>query len=188
MRRDVFDFACIGDSLTSGYASSDWQPDVVALLSLLSSRPVRNYDLGLLGTVSAWGLANLTPLINMQPAAALIAFGMNDCAAVTLETYSETLRQMIVRVRQGSPGTAIFLMTMNPVTGTSPAATARAQLPAYYQEMRTIARRDRVGLIDNEPLWGSPTTAQIPDGVHPIRSEVLRVTVPNVTSTLAQRL
>jgi lysophospholipase L1-like esterase len=192
MRRDVFDFACLGDSLTMGWVEAAWQPHVVARLSMLTPRPVRTYDFGEGGSTAEGGLTRLQPLIDLRPQAALVAFGMNDSAYTTptMADYAENLRLIIGRIRAGTPGTSIFLMTMNPIAtnATTEVQTRHARLPQYYDALRVGARQQRVGLIDNEPQWRGSTTATIPDGVHPIASAVQQITVLNVVAALTPLL
>ncbi len=192
MRRDVFDFACTGDSLTGGHYSREWQVDVAERLSLLSSRPVRNYNFGLNGTSTPWGLQRMPEIVALRPRAVVIAFGMNDCTAegVTVSQYMENLRQMIVIVRQGSPQSAIFLMTMNPLATdlNVSGVTMRLTLPQYYEALRRTASEQRVGLIDNDRTWVGATSAEIPDGVHPLKSALLLNTIPNVVNALNRLL
>ncbi|PVE25438.1 hypothetical protein DC522_05960 [Microvirga sp. KLBC 81] len=194
MTRDVFDFACIGDSLTTGYVSRNWTAEVAALLSLTTFRPVVCYDLGLPGMMSDWGLANIGSVIQLKPKAVTIAFGMNDSDPplnMPLAQYAANMRAMILAIRANSPGTAIFLMTMNEIAvdSTNPVLAGRkANVAYYYDALRTVAREQGVGLIDNHPQWRGKTLADLSDGIHPDLPALRQITIPNVTTALKSLL
>jgi lysophospholipase L1-like esterase len=180
----VFDVAFTGTSLTSGRAAYDWKLDVQRRLQPGADREIRFYDLGLLGQASTWGLANIHHVANTRAKVAIIEFSMNDAFdayGITLEQSDSNTRQMIQAIRSVSPNTLIYLMTMNPVAVT---VTNRSTLSSRYAQYRTIAASENVGLIDNEPLWGTPSAEEIPDGVHPVALGQRRVLIPNVVATL----
>jgi lysophospholipase L1-like esterase len=189
MRRDVFDVAFVGDSLTSSPNTTDWQPAAMSALGRYTSRPTRNYDFGKPAQTTVYGLTQVAGMAALRPAVAVIAFGMNDSdstGSINVTTFDQNIRQMVTGITGASPATKVVLMTMNPVVaGASTLASNRTQVPNYYAALRVVASDLHLSLIDNYPLWGTPTTATIPDGLHPIVSEQLRIIVPNVIATLS---
>lgn len=177
--------AFTGTSLTSGQSSHDWQIDVMAALQAGTSYTLRHYNLGYPGRVVADGLADVGRVIAVRPDIAVIEYAMNDAYTangISVETFKSSLEAIVDAIKSGSSETAIFLMTMNPAI--APGASTVPNLAQYYQGVRDTAALKGVGLIDNAPLWGTPSSSDIPDGIHPIQSAVRAILVPSVTAAL----
>lgn len=80
-------------------------------------------------------------------------------------------------------GASVFLITGNPMK----TLTTRPKLEQYVQQYREIAQRDGVGLIDSWVDWGSPQSIsyQSNDGIHPLATEHVRISVPAIVNALA---
>lgn len=186
MRRPLFDIAFMGTSLTCRQTSGYWLDDFGTLLRKQVARPIRVYDFGVSGAKSADGLALVASVVRMRPRCVVIEYTMNDAVTVnnvSVATMKANLTSIATSIASGSPGTRIALMTMNPAISTG--ATEVPNLATYYQGVRDVAAALGAGLIDNTPLWGTPTASQIPgSGVHPTRDAVLAIAVPNMLSAI----
>lgn len=185
-RWDVFDVAFLGTSLTWPPSSGDWVLTCETALQALVTRPVRFYQRGAGGATAASGYETRQAAINLKPRVIVLEYAMNDAytpSGISVASFAATMNNFIDSIRVGSPSTVVALMTMNPAIGTG--ATTVPNLSQYYQTLRDISISKSTFLIDNTPLWGNPTSTQIPDGIHPIGSALRLITVPNVASRLA---
>jgi hypothetical protein len=150
---------------------------------------VRNINIAEAGTtVLEWGIPNVALVARLRCDVVLMEFCTNDFQRLTLaeaDTYTTTVINTIKAARSD---VHIFLMTMNPIfvtAGNGMPAGNPAKLVTQHQQYRTIAARENVGLIDNEPLWaGYVNETIIPDGVHPLETGTNAVLVPSVISAL----
>jgi lysophospholipase L1-like esterase len=153
-------------------------------MSLLAEFPIVFYDFGRSGATSNTLVNVAVSPSKMRVRAVVIECGMNDAnLSVPLATFENNIKAMVDGFRASDSSTEILLMTMNPAI--SPASNALiSALPAYYQTMRDLSSSLGIGIIDNTPSWGSPTTVQIPDGVHPTPESAQEVIIPNLLSVL----
>lgn len=183
----LFDIACIGTSLTY-QGVGGWQENLRNRLRLLTPRPVRTYDFGKSAATTVNAPSISTPA-RMRPQVALIEYAMNDAItanSISVATFQTNLGNMVDAYQDEMPGSSIFLMTMNPTIDAAAAATPNLSL--YYQAVRDVATAKSVGLIDNYPEWGTPTSGDIPDGVHPTPEIAAEVLVPNIIEALTPLL
>lgn len=185
-RWDVFDVAFMGTSLTWPPSSDGWLFACEATLQGLVSMPVSFYQMGVGGAVAAGGYAARGTATSIRPKVAVLEYAMNDASTangISVASFKATMENFVDAIRVGSPDTVVALMTMNPVIGSG--AVSNPNLPLYYEALRDIAAAKEALLIDNTPLWETPTALQIPDGIHPTGSALRQVTVPNVANCLA---
>lgn len=181
-----FDVAFIGTSLTSGRAY--WQENLNRRMSLLAEYPIVFYDFGRSGATSNTLVNDAVSPSKMRVRAVVIECGMNDAnLSVPIATFENNIKSMVNGFKDSDSTTAIFLMTMNPAIFPAPSSLIAA-LPSYYQKIRDLSSSEGVGLVDNTPSWGTPTTVQIPDGVHPTYAEAQGVVVPNLLTALSPLL
>lgn len=181
----VYDIAFMGTSLTSNRVGG-WQASFKQWMQKSAAVNVRCYDAGIPGWTSAQGLAYSNRCALLKPRAVVIEYGMNDCppgAGISVAQFKDNVTAIVGLFKAVSPETDIFLMTMNPVVAPPGSSTNAAALPAYYQGLRDLAVSENVGLIDVAPLWGTPTTGQIPDGVHPTLAAAHAVLIPKLLTT-----
>lgn len=186
-RWDLFDVAFIGTSLTARQTSGSWLDACQSVLQLQVGRPLRFYDFGVPGATSAMGLAAIGSAVRMRPKCTVVEFSMNDSVTaldISVATMKANLTSMVAAIAAGSADTQIFLMTMNPAI--APGAVNVPNLASYYQGVRDVAAAQGVGLIDNTPLWGTPSSGQmLSDGIHPTGAAALAVVVPSVVGAIA---
>lgn len=181
----VYDIAFVGTSLTSNRVGG-WQSAFKQRMQLEEPVDIRCYDAGIPGGTSA----DMYPLAvragMLKPRAVVIEAGMNDApisAGISVVQFKTNVIAMIGQIEGLAPATAIFLMTMNPVVVPPGSSENAERLPDYYEALRELSVSEGVGLIDVEPLWGSPTTTEIPDGVHPTIVAENAVLVPKLMTT-----
>lgn len=176
-----------GTSLSSNFSCWGWPIDATEQLQVGSGYQLRAYDLGSTGRTAANGLSDVGRLVGLRPDIAVVEYAMNDAYtpnSVSVATFKTNLEAIVDSIAAGSPNTSIFLMTMNPAI--APGASTVPNLSTYYQGVRDTATLKSVSLIDNTPLWGTPTGGQMAaDGIHPLRAPLLSIVVPNVVSALS---
>lgn len=184
----IYDIAFMGTSLTSNRVGN-WQKSFKAQMQRTVAVDMRCYDAGIPGGTSYDGYNNYASRCALlMPRAVVIEYGMNDAPpgmGITVPMFESAITGIIGTIKGVAPETDIFLMTMNPVVSPPGSDVNAAALPAYYQALRDLSVSENVGLIDVEPLWGSPTTAEIPDGVHPTVAAANAVLVPALIATFA---
>lgn len=192
---EAFDIAIMGTSLTTDIYARGWPDDLEKELQVGKRARVRTHALGYPGASSNWGLANVQPIINLRPRVALIEF-INDAfylyqatppENMTLSLSASNFNGIVDAIQAGSPGTAIYLMTLVKPTAAA-VASFYPTLAAYDAQLPDIATAQGVGFIDLRAVWGDPANypGEYPaDGVHVYLPAHLRVTVPVLTSVLA---
>jgi lysophospholipase L1-like esterase len=194
----IFDIACLGTSLTAGTGSDgagglpygSYTPVLAAALAPVKSSYVRTYNFGSGGSISTGAIANFLPrVLDVKPRALLVELLTNDCIGPAIGGLSladsTTNHLTIINACRALPNPPqIFLVTMNPVIGSSYSATARTGIDIYNKIYRTLAVSHQVGLIDTFPKWKA-TSADIPDGVHPTLTANIAQLIPQLVAALS---
>lgn len=185
---EIFDIATMGTSLSAGtvsYSERNWQIDLERALTPGKSNRVRVHNLGVGGETSAGGLARVGQVIKYRPRLVTIEYMMNDCSTPQgiSTAQSQANHQAIINaIRSALPDTLIYLMTMNPPIGA--ALTNRPNIESYNNVYRSMTDVD-LPLIDIAPLWGVPTSGQIPDTLHPTSAQERAITVPAIAAAIS---
>lgn len=172
----------IGTSLSH---SGGWVAEIPRYLTVGKSDQIVAACLDQNGTASPWGLDNVHRLVDLRPDIALIEFATNDAGTSNGISVSESKANattIVNAIRGGSPHTEIFLMTMNPMIGHG--ADARPNLADYYNGYIELAPQIGVGLIDAFTGWGTPTSDQMPDNIHPTLDAWKEKLLPLVAAAL----
>jgi lysophospholipase L1-like esterase len=181
--------ACKGTSLTRGVNQYDeWQTRVANGLRVGNALDVVCYNFGILGGSTVDGLADMATCLLVRPEIAIIEYSVNDAYspyAISVAQSKTNHLNLIAQFRAVNPSIKIFLMTMNrPVPGDAN-DTLRPNLSSYLAMVRQMVVDDlSLGLIDNEPLWGTSNYLRIPDGIHPTRAAEQQVFVQNIITAL----
>jgi acyl-CoA thioesterase I len=182
--------AALGTSLTAG---GTWVEALPKALSARIERTVHAINFGRAGATSRNGLELVDQVIQVNPDAVIIEFGINDAAIhrrVSLERSVANLSATIGRLRGGAADVRLYLMTMNPAIGLR--KPLRWRLPSYYAVYSELAASERTCYIDNLAAWQALPRATllraIPDGVHPTPEFATRITLANVVTVLARDL
>lgn len=185
---EIFHLVTMGTSLTAGNASSggQWQPVLTRALAPGKADRVRVSNVGAGGVTSDYGLATSLPLtLKYRPDAVTIEYLMNDCS--TSNSVSEALCEsntiaIMDALRAELPSIAIFLLILNPALAS---VTSRAGLNTYNAIYRALAVSEGVGLIDTWDAWGTPTTTEIPDSIHPTLAANVEFALPEMVTQIA---
>lgn len=181
----VFDIATVGSSLTAGNAiSRSWHRELRNALLPGKSEEIRTYNFGIGGADIDDASAVSGRVIELRPRVITVEYSMNDCQLDFSHVQAATIA-MLDELKNGTPGSSIFLMTMNPVVGSSLSATSRPNLGIFYQMYRDLAVSEGVGLIDSYPDWVGVTLTDIPDGIHPTAEANAERLVPAIASVIA---
>jgi lysophospholipase L1-like esterase len=189
-RWDTATVAFFGTSLTSINYGGYWQNNLRETLPPLVNKEFRLFDFGMPGQTCAGGQSQLPRMLNLRPSIIVVEFAMNDAYTangITLASFKTSLATMVDTIVAALPSSQLKLMTMNPAI--SPGAATVPNLATYYQGVRDIAAAKSIGLIDLTPLWGTPTSLQIPvDGIHPTGAAFVSVALPTLTTAIASAI
>lgn len=181
----AFDIATMGSSLTACNAiERSWQAELRSALAIGKSSEIFSYNFGVGGGNINTGHTVKDRVITLRPSAILIEYSMNDCNLDFSYARTQTIA-LLDDLKAGTPGSLLFLMTMNPVVGDSLSATLRDDLGIYYQMYRDLAVSEDVGLIDTTPDWSGVTEDDIPDGIHPLPATNASRLVPGIVAGLS---
>lgn len=194
----LYDIAFMGTSLTQGTGNNgagglpygSYVPELIKSLIPSKSSHVRIYNFSVAGTVSTDGLNSQLPFVQlMRPKAVVIEFMINDClgagsGGVSTSTSTSNHNSIITALKALSPVPAIYLATMNPVAGSSAAATSRSNLTTYNALLSPLTGSG-VSLIDCYTAWGAGNTTDIPDGAHPTLAANISKLIPTMATALA---
>ncbi|WP_462120162.1 SGNH/GDSL hydrolase family protein [Methylorubrum extorquens] len=176
----------LGTSLTN---QNGWQGELESRLIEQWSRNVKVYKVALGGKTSRWGIEQVERVVCYAPHIVLIEFIINDSDIRHRLWLNESWNNHI-RIINGLikelPNSKLYLMTMSPATGVR-RWLLRPRMEYYNEQYRKLSEFMSIGLIQIAPLWRQPSVdlrSMIPDGVHPTRDAVLRITVPAILKEL----
>lgn len=179
-----FSIAVMGTSLTQGTKAGDsYLRDLRTALQSGKESILRTYNYGIDGGRTTTGTSIVNNVIRLQPDVILIEYLTNDCVSPYTDTDATTT-SLIASLRAGSANSEIFLMTMNPVRGSSQAAIDRVLLEDYNGIYRDLAVSEEVGLIDSYPSWSGATLVDIPDGLHASPAANRQYLLPSIIPAL----
>jgi lysophospholipase L1-like esterase len=180
-----FSIAIMGTSLTQGTkAGASYLRDLRLALQANKKSIVNTFNYGIDGARTTTGVGIVDPVIRLRPNVILIEYLMNDCVSPYTDT-SATTKTLLNSLKSGTPNSALYLMTMNPVRGSGSVATDRVQLETYNQTYRNLALSENVSLIDTYPGWAAATLSDIPDGLHASPAANRQYLIPALVSTLS---
>jgi len=175
---------CMGDSVTKGE-----RPGVKAdeIFSALLEKKLQKAgwkaeaaSVGVGGQTSAQGAARLGDVVlPARPTHVVIMYGINDswidkdksASRVSVADYTSHLKKTIARLRQDK--IAPLLMTPNPVLAPKYPAERNVTLKKYVEAVRTLAREEKVPLVDvyarfgELALEGTDLSTLFTDSMHP---------------------
>ena len=153
--------ALLGDSISTGCNASGWanvapfQPPyqdllVLHLESVYGVKPtLKNFAVG--GTDTAWGLANIGKVIDAQPDLVLLAFGMNDAAGRSAQSYQANIQAMLAAVSKVRPDTEFILVAT--MLGNKDWTTLRHERFPQYRDALAGLCRPGIALADMTSVW-----------------------------------
>ncbi len=179
---DSLKIAFLGTSIT---ANSDWPDYLVEQLQYLSNIPIETVRIAKPGAGSAWGLTQISELIQENPDLAIVEFAVNDADlfdGVSLKV-SISQQRKILSYLHAAKIRVLFLST-NPASGFR--SWIRPKLGAYYNALGNLANETGTGFVDGYARWLSLSAeiGRIPDGLHPSASQMRSIIVPPLVETI----
>lgn len=182
-----------GTSLTQGGA---WVAQVGQALNTKFPDQVTMVNSGGSGMYSKWGVDNLEEkVLKNAPDAVFIEFGINDAVArfsCSVDQAKANVLDMIQRIRKARPQCEIILMTMTPGNKYPKGHTSHRQdIEAYYEMYRSVAKDEKLMLIDHYPQWRALQQKDeklflkyVPDTIHPTDEGCAQITTPAILGAL----
>ena len=159
--RQPLTIALLGDSISTGCNASDWakvapfQPAyqdllVLNLESVYGAKvTLKNFAVG--GTDTAWGLATIGQVIEVQPDLVILAFGMNDAAGRSAKDYQQNIQGMVDAIRKvRSDSESILVATM---LGNQNWTALRHELFPQYRAALARLCQPGIALADLTSIW-----------------------------------
>lgn len=151
--------ACIGDSITQGYACEG--APYPSRLAGYSGKTVLNYGVG--GTTASYGASVVGSALARNPAYVCILFGANDCiGGVSAETTVGNLRRIVQACKESK--TRPIVATPTPMVAPHSGYTER--LERLRDGIRAMAKEEGVSCVDLYGAFGSGEGLLNSDGLH----------------------
>jgi lysophospholipase L1-like esterase len=179
---------CFGDSMTAGtlLLSPSAGPGVAEsyparLLSLLSQRyPSQKFTVENEGKPREWaddGQYRLVPLLqSLKPEVVILMEGVNDINALGSGGVTLALAALENMLRDArARGAQVLIATLPPQRPNGASITAAAFAKEYSAQVRRLADRQRVLLLDVELVFGGNLSLIGADGLHPTADGYLRI-------------
>lgn len=159
--RQSLSVVTLGDSISAGanasalYNAAPWQPAYPELVRRhLAERfqsPVTMTNLSVGGMDSAWGLTQVDKVVAAEPHLVIIAFGMNDSAGRSSESFQDNIRKTIAAIRAKRPDCEFILVAT--MLGNRDWIRLKQELfPQYRDALRELVEPG-VALADLTSLW-----------------------------------
>uniref|UniRef100_A0A7C2K0N1 SGNH/GDSL hydrolase family protein n=1 Tax=Schlesneria paludicola TaxID=360056 RepID=A0A7C2K0N1_9PLAN len=161
VNRQSLSMVTLGDSISAGanasalYDAPPYQPAYPELVRRHLAEQFRvqvtmqNLSVG--GTDTAWGLTQIDKVVAAQPQLVILAFGMNDAAGRTPESYLENTKDMIARIRERLPECEFILVA--PMLGNRGWVRLRHEaFPQYRDALKSVVEPG-IALADLTSIW-----------------------------------
>jgi lysophospholipase L1-like esterase len=188
--------ACVGDSITAGYALAHPEKDAypVQLGRMLGAQwEVRNFGVSgatmmMDGNYPYMKRPQYREALEYKPDVVIIALGTNDSKAVNIDAHPQSFRQsyeqMIAEFRKANPHVRIFVCLPPPAFADVMTIREAPIVNAIIPQIREIARKHRSTIIDLHS-GTADAKAMFPDSIHPnpdaaglLAREVMKVLTP----------
>jgi lysophospholipase L1-like esterase len=184
LARPPVTIVCLGDSVTKGVRMGVKAEETFCALleKKLKAAGIRAkvINAGVGGHTTADALQRFDrDVLGHKPSHVVIMFGLNDSwvdqgkttSRLTAKEYGDNLRKMVATLKKKE----IFplLMTPNPVIAPTYLAERNVRLKKYVNAMRSVARDEKVRLVDAYALFGElglegvPLNSMFTDAMHP---------------------
>jgi lysophospholipase L1-like esterase len=161
VNRQPLSIVTLGDSISAGanasglFNAAPYQPAYPELVRRhLAERfraQVEMTNLAVGGTDTAWGLTQIDKVVAAQPQLVILAFGMNDSAGRTPESYRENTAQMIAKIREKLPECEFILVAS--MLGNRDWVRLKAEyFPQYRDALKTLVEPG-IALADLTSIW-----------------------------------
>lgn len=178
--------ACVGDSITAGYALADPAHDAypAQLARLLGPEyEVRNFGVSGATLMDAGnypyrGRPAHAEALAWKPDVVVIALGTNDTKEVNIpvhpDDFGPSYRGLVARFRTANPAAKILLCLPPPAFPVAMGIAERVLVAEILPRIREVATEERLPLIDlHTPL--EDAAALFPDRIHPSPAGAARI-------------
>lgn len=159
--REPMSIVTLGDSISAGanasalYDAPPRQPAYPELvrrhLSEKFHGKVTMTNLAVGGTDTAWGMTQVDKVVEAKPDLVIIAFGMNDAAGRSKQSYYENSKSMIVGIRERLPECE-FILVASMLGNRDWVRLQQERFPQFRDALRELAEPD-VALADLTSIW-----------------------------------
>jgi acyl-CoA thioesterase-1 len=159
--RDPLSIVTLGDSISAGanasalYDEAPWQPAYPELvrrqLAERSGGEVTMTNLAVGGTDTGWGLTQIDQVVEAQPHLVILAFGMNDSAGRSVESYQDNTRKIIVAIRERLPECE-FILVASMLGNRDWVRLKHEAFPQYRDALRELTAPG-IALADLTSVW-----------------------------------
>ena len=159
--RQPLTIVTLGDSISTGanasaiYEAAPYQPGYPELVRrelaerFGSAVVMKNLSVG--GTDTGWGLTQIDKVIEAEPNLVILAFGMNDSAGRSVESYQKTTRSMIENIRKKLPECEIILVAS--MLGNRDWVTLNHDVFPQYRDALAELIEPGIALADLTSIW-----------------------------------
>lgn len=151
----------LGDSISAGanasalFDAAPYQPAYPELVRReLAERfegAVEMTNLAVGGTDTAWGLTQIEQVVAAQPQLVILAFGMNDSAGRSAESYRENTQNMIAAIREQLPECEFILVAS--MRGNRDWVALQQEHFSQYRDALAELVEPGVALADLTSIW-----------------------------------
>lgn len=161
VNRQSLSMVTLGDSISAGanasalYDAAPYQPAYPELVRRHLAEqfrvPVTMQNLAVGGTDTAWGLTQIDKVVEAQPHLVILAFGMNDAAGRSPQSYLENTKTMIAKLREQLPECEFILVA--PMLGNRGWVRLKHDaFPQYRDALKSIVEPG-IALADLTSIW-----------------------------------
>lgn len=151
--------ACVGDSLTQGYAC-DGAP-YPTILAEKTGKTVLNYGVG--GTASDYGISVIGSVLQQKPGYVCLLFGSNDAIHGRNEAETKEYLRRTVQACKANQ-TVVIIGTVPPMTKGHRVFNGRAT--KISEVIRELAKEEGIPLVDLNKAFGDGEKYLNEDGLH----------------------
>ena len=161
--RQPLSIVTLGDSISAGanasalFDAAPYQPAYPELVRRqLAERfrnPVAMKNLAVGGTDTGWGLTQIDKVVEAQPQLVILAFGMNDSAGRSPESFKENTKAMIAKIRERLPECEFILVAT--MLGNRDWIRLKHEAFSQYRDALKELVEPGVALADLTSIWSS---------------------------------
>jgi acyl-CoA thioesterase-1 len=151
----------LGDSISTGCNASGWArgaPDQPPYPELLRQRLASYYNteielinLSVGGKSTPWGVDRVADVVAAKPDLVILAFGMNDSAALSAKQYGDNTAKMISMVRDRIPKSE-FILVASMLGNRDWTLLNHEAFPEFRDRLKALCQRG-VALADMTSVW-----------------------------------
>lgn len=161
--REPLTIVTLGDSISAGanatalYDAAPYQPAYPELVRRQLAERFRNQvelkNLAVGGTDTVWGLTQVDKVVEAQPHLVILAFGMNDSAGRSAESYKENTKSMIAKIREKLPDCE-FILVASMLGNRDWIRLQHEAFPQYRDALKELVEPG-IALADLTSIWTS---------------------------------